>query len=390
MEILRHAFGENIVASNGISERPPVVDYQERTIPINDVVSYSIFDTPTFLDRCGNKLIKLGSAEVRTAEKVIIPHLSDAIAMLALGGDNFSLEYGIPYNFLGWNAMARDAGLPVFIWGASIGPFTKEPTFEGQFVRHARTLTRIFVRETETLAYLTRLGLEEKLHLAADPAFAMVPKKPRDEAESLGQAIGINLSPLMAQFVTAGNMDAWKEMAVQMLLAIIKTTERPIVLIPHVNATDATRSSDAGWYYKDDFGFLSEVKNDPRLKDLPLTLLSNELSAPELKHEISRLWAFAGARTHATIAAFSAGVPCISLAYSIKARGLNKDIFDTTDFCIAPAQLSPSRLVTAFNELELARTDMLQRYESIIPKLTKSAFDAGEVLKADIESHYEK
>jgi polysaccharide pyruvyl transferase WcaK-like protein len=387
MEILKHAFGEHIIACNGVSERPPVVEEQEKMIPIQAVCSYSISETSSFLERCRNKLIKLRSAEVPYAKKVIAPHLRDAVAMLALGGDNFSLEYGIPYSFLGWNSIARDAGMPVFIWGASVGPFSKEEKFERQFVQHARTLTRIFVRETETISYLTRLGLEHKLYLAADPAFAMLPKKPRHEVESLEQAVGINLSPLMAQFVTAGDMDAWKEMAVQMILAVSKAVKRPIALIPHVNATEATRSCDPGWYYKDDYGFLAGVKNDPRLKGLSITLLSNELSAPELKHEISRLWAFAGARTHATIAAFSTGVPCISLAYSVKARGLNKDVLGTTDFCISPTMLSPTRLVDAFKELEGARTDIIQRYELVIPKLKKSAYAAGEILKADIENH---
>jgi polysaccharide pyruvyl transferase WcaK-like protein len=306
--------------------------------------------------------------------------------MLALGGDNFSLEYGVPYNFLGWNALARDAGLPSFIWGASIGPFSRAPAFEKQFIRHARTLTRLFVRESETLAYLTRLGLEEKLYLAADPAFAMNPTKPSVEAEGLEHAIGISLSPLMAEFVTAGNKTAWKDITVEILLAIAKASERPLVLIPHVNASSATRSCDPGWYYKDDYGFLSEVSRDRRLNGISIQLLSNELSAPELKYEISRLWAFAGARTHATIAAFSTGVPCISLAYSVKAMGLNRDIFGSTDFCLPPSSLSPERLVSAFSELEKSRAAILLRYKDVIPKLKQSALSAGTVLKSDIAS----
>lgn len=387
MEILRNTFGENINASNGIGERPPVVEYQEKTIALCNVNSYSIYSTPTFFDRCRNELTKLFSGEVVSADKIIAPHLSRVSAMLALGGDNFSLEYGIPYNFLGWNAIARDAGLPVFIWGASIGPFKNEPKFERQFVRHANTLARIFVRETETLTYLTKLGLEHKLHLMADPAFVMAPKKPLKEADSLEQAIGINLSPLMAEFVTRGNTAAWKETAVQILLAVAKAYGRPIALIPHVNATEATRSCDPGWYYKDDYGFLSDVSRDPGLKGLPITLLSNNLSAPELKHEISRLWAFAGSRTHATIAAFSTGVPCISFAYSVKARGLNKDILGTTDYCISPASLSPDRVVAALRDLERSRSEVLQRFESVIPKLKQSAYAAGAKLKSDIENH---
>lgn len=388
MEILRSAYAGRVVAYNGVSEGSPVVEHQEQTSPVPDVTSFSTKALPSTLEEFRNKVVRRLSAEVRSAQTTIAPHLNDSSAMLALGGDNFSLEYGVPYLFLGWNAIARDAGLPVYIWGSSIGPFSSNPRFERQFVRHARTLAGIFVRESESLAYLTRLGLGDKLTLAADPAFAMIPEKPREATESLEDSVGINLSPLMAHFVTAGNMSAWKSMAVQLILSVAKATGRPIALVPHVNATDATRSCDPGWYLKDDHRFLAELQNDPQLSHVPLTLLSHKLSAPELKYEISRLWAFAGARTHATIAAFGSGVPCISLAYSVKARGLNKDIFDTTDFCLSPAQLSPKRLVDAFSELESARSSIMRCYESAIPKLKSSAYAAGQVLKNSTEAYH--
>ncbi len=388
MDILRSAYAGRVLAANGVSERLPVVEHQEQTSPVPDVTSFSIMAPASIREKVRNKFVRRLSAEVRSAHTAIAPHLNDSRAMLALGGDNFSLEYGVPYLFLGWNAIARDAGLPVYIWGSSIGPFTGNPRFERQFVRHARTLAGIFVRESETLDYLTRLGLGDKLTLAADPAFAMAPEKPGDAADSLEDSVGINLSPLMAHFVTGGNMSAWKSMAVQLVLSVAKATGRPIALVPHVNATDATRSCDPGWVLKDDYRFLAEVQSDPQLSRVPLTLLSDKLSAPQLKYEISRLWAFAGARTHATIAAFGSGVPCISLAYSVKARGLNKDIFDTTDFCLSPAQLTPDRLIDAFRELESARPSILKCYESAIPKLKSSAYAAGEALKKSIEAYH--
>ena len=50
------------------------------------------------------------------------------------------------------------------------------------------------------------------------------------------------------------------------------------------------------------------------------------------------------ARTHATIAAFSTGVPTISLGYSRKAQGINQDVFDTTDYCLKSSELSAASL----------------------------------------------
>lgn len=49
---------------------------------------------------------------------------------------------------------------------------------------------------------------------------------------------------------------------------------------------------------------------------------------------------FAGARTHSTIAALSSGVPTLSFAYSIKATGINRDLFGHTDYCRGPLNLN--------------------------------------------------
>ena len=45
-----------------------------------------------------------------------------------------------------------------------------------------------------------------------------------------------------------------------------------------------------------------------------------------LKNIISNCHYFMGARTHSTIAALSSYVPTISIAYSIKAFGINEEI----------------------------------------------------------------
>ena len=45
-----------------------------------------------------------------------------------------------------------------------------------------------------------------------------------------------------------------------------------------------------------------------------------------------------GARTHATIAAYSTGVPTLVIGYSVKARGIAKDLFGTEDGFVLPVQ----------------------------------------------------
>ena len=58
------------------------------------------------------------------------------------------------------------------------------------------------------------------------------------------------------------------------------------------------------------------------------TVIQNEYSCSELKAVIGRCALFIGARTHATIASSSQGIPTIALAYSTKAFGIMEDVLD--------------------------------------------------------------
>lgn len=59
----------------------------------------------------------------------------------------------------------------------------------------------------------------------------------------------------------------------------------------------------------------------------------------ELKGIIAQCRFFIGARTHATIAAYSSGIPTLVVGYSVKARGIAKDLFGKEDGYVIPVQL---------------------------------------------------
>ena len=110
-------------------------------------------------------------------------------------------------------------------------------------------------------------------------------------------------------------------------------------------------------------------------------LLPDDLCAAEYKWIISKCIAFIGARTHATIAAFSTGVPTVSLAYSIKALGLNKLLFDTDNYCLQPEHLTPEAVVEKVQlvldkSVEIRRQLMDQK-----GKIIADAFKAGEAMR---------
>src|SRR5690606_31704136 len=69
-------------------------------------------------------------------------------AVLSVGGDNYSLDYRLPSLWMGVDRLAMDLGKPVFIWGASVGPFEREPNFVPTIREHLAKMTLIMARES--------------------------------------------------------------------------------------------------------------------------------------------------------------------------------------------------------------------------------------------------
>src|SRR3546814_11186848 len=68
-------------------------------------------------------------------------------AVIAVGGDNYSLDYRLPSLTMGIDRLAMDLGRPVFLWGASVGPFEAEPHFVPAIRHHPMRMSGIMVRE---------------------------------------------------------------------------------------------------------------------------------------------------------------------------------------------------------------------------------------------------
>ena len=95
---------------------------------------------------------------------------------------------------------------------------------------------------------------------------------------------------------------------------ILSNTDMRICLIPHVV-----------WEYNNDRKPLISLYK--KFKDTNRVILLEDHNCEELKGFISRCRFFVGARTHATIAAYSTCVPTLVVGYSIKSRGIATDLF---------------------------------------------------------------
>lgn len=302
-------------------------------------------------------LISLGCPPFKP-DAATMAALHEADQVIITGGDIISLEYGLPslYFWVGMAEWARRLDKPVHLWGASVGPFTANPQVEQQMARHlSRCYNSISVRESSTRDYLAKLGVPD-VQYVADPAFHLKPE-PHSAADALfavasNGVLGLNVSPLVRTFLKDEKARrAFDAEIMRFLRHVALERGMPVLLVPHVDPYDGTSWNSDGIYMK---GLMQAA-------DLPadkLMILPSDLNAAQLKHSLSRCRFFIGARTHATIGAISQGVPTVSIAYSVKAVGINRDLFGDREVVLPTPKVSFETLNGALDRLIAQETDL--------------------------------
>jgi colanic acid/amylovoran biosynthesis protein len=303
--------------------------------------------------------------------KEMLLHIPKSKAVLSIGGDNYSLDYGIPKSFIFLDEVVLEKNIPLIIWGASVGPFDKNPEYEKYIINHLKQVTGIFARESTTIKYLDKNAVRENVIKVGDSAFLMDGSEPRSKKkiEIKENSIGINLSPLMARYVTEGDEEAWIKTASNILTEITRNVDEHIYLIPHVTS-----------FHSDDHLFLKKVQEIMGEFNDKITLIPPIYNASETKWIISKMKLFAGSRTHSTIASLSSCVPTLSFAYSIKAKGINDDIFGHTDYCIDPRNLTPENVTKKIKEMLHQIPEIKMVLNETIPNIQNEALLAGKYL----------
>ena len=254
--------------------------------------------------------------------------LASVDAVLAVGGDNYSLDYRIPSPVMALDRFAMDMGKPVILWGGSVGPFEREPAFVGSITRHLSRMHYVAARESLSHRYLTeQLGLRNVIRMV-DPAFMLVPEAVDLKAfwpTGGSNVLGLNVSQLMERYRRPGQ-DLRAEVATFIRHAV-NVRGMGVLLVPHNDPWhDKRRAGDAAYMAP----LLAGLADLGRA----VTMMPQSMNAAQAKYVISHLRLFIGARTHAIIAALSSGVPAVSIAYSVKARGINRDLFGSEDMVL--------------------------------------------------------
>ncbi len=301
-------------------------------------------------------------------------HLLDELkpdVVLNVGGDTYC--YGIPWMSVALNLEAKKRCIPTVFWGCSV----EESVFSQEIMRKDVNLYSYIVSR-ESLS--TKILMDVCKHKNAifqtcDPAFWLqtVPVElPENFIE--GNTLGINLSPVMIGSGECRDSMAYKNVK-HLMEHVCKNTDMNICLIPHVYKANPI-SGDLIILNQ----LYEEFKHTGRV-----AIINEDLSCVKLKYAISKCRFFIGARTHSMIAAYSTGVPALALSYSLKSRGLAKDIMgDENKYAISWKELDKeeqlldvfcNNIVSEENLLRERLSDFMPAYKQSIMMASKRIFE---------------
>jgi len=300
-------------------------------------------------------------------EGPFVADMRRADAVLSIGGDNYSLDYGLSglYFNLGISEAAMTLGKPTLLWGGSVGPFGNNSRVVRRVVDHLRRFSLVTVRESHSLEYLKSLGVGANVLQVADSAFALEPETVDTRswwpAETGEGVVGLNIGWLIDSLRRQRGEDGGVVGdAAHFVRDVMERTGFAVVLVPHVAPLNgAAFNNDEAF----NLGLIRELGGAGRR----LAQVPGGLNAAQLKHVISQCRFFIGARTHATIAALSSGVPTLSIAYSVKAKGINRDLFGDERYVLETPSLARETLWSGLELLQRDEAAIRQRYAAALP-----------------------
>ena len=283
------------------------------------------------------------------------PSLKENDAYISVGGDNYC--YGDGHMAAAFNRELKKLGKKTVLWGCSIG----EDDLSEDKIKDLKTFDLIVTREALTFETLKKHGIDKNTLLYPDPAFTLdIDEKTGKAFEVKPNTLGFNISSLVGKYSAKGiSIEA---ISTDFLRYILDNSDKNILLIPHV-----TKDSDG------DQLILSRIAD--KLGSDRVSVVPSTFTAAQYKSIISRCDMFIGARTHATIAAYSTCVPTLVIGYSVKSKGIATDIFDTDDGLVIPVSEidSAEKLIKAYEDF-LSKKDLYRkRLEEFMPSYIEKA-----------------
>lgn len=282
----------------------------------------------------------------------------DSQIAFSVGGDNYCYK-GYNEELRAINEKFKQKNIRTILWGCSIEP----EILDNDLVRDLSEYSIIFARESITYNALLQKGLNN-VKLFPDSAFQLdridLPL-PKNFIEK--KMVGINISPLILEHEE--NKGLLLENIDNLINHILKNTDFNIALIPHVV-----------WSHNDDRIPLAEILK--KHGESERIVLLEDHNAIEQKGFIARCRFLFAARTHASVAAYSQHVPTVVLGYSVKSKGIAKDIFGSYENFVVPVKNlhTTQELVNSFEFLRKNEDEILNKYEEVMPKYKEKCLKA--------------
>ena len=284
--------------------------------------------------------LRTAHAMTRVGGMISAPARSIASSRAVLdisGGDSFTDIYGLKrFQAMALTKkMALNAGVPLILLPQKLGPF-RNTELAAEAVSILRGAAAVWVRDAQSFEFLQEhLGSDfdpERHRLAVDVAVTLPQKEPQGLSDEVQRLLtptlksdfplaGLNVSGLLCNdasearrtFNLAASHDEQIEVLARSLLK--GDPNLRLLLIPHVHKPETETESDLAACRR-------LLRRLGPVAHKRVYILEQHLDAMELKWVLAKLDWFAGARMHATIGAFSSGVPTLGLGYTDKARGV--------------------------------------------------------------------
>lgn len=289
-------------------------------------------------------------------ERDVIKEMKDADICIHIGGDNYC--YGVNEWMYTINRKAKELNKKTVLWGASL----YDEITDVDLINDLQKYDFLMIREKISYNAIKKYIDEDRLMLVPDPAFSLVPKKVKLNSWYKGRKVlGLNLSPLTVK--TKEN-----ERAVNTFIDyILNTTDYSIALLPHVTVEEVS-----------DLSVLKKIKEEYKDEDR-IFLDDEEYDCQEIKYIISKCDLVIAARTHASIAAYSTGVPTLVIGYSVKSRGIAEDLFGNyQDYVLPTEELVGDQLINKFKYIDENKEkikEILKEMMKIVKKEAKNLYN---------------
>ena len=276
---------------------------------------------------------------------------------VSVGGDNYCYPWSAK-QAVELNREIRKHCRATVLWGCSVDPEAVIPEVREDLAKYDLITAR------ESISYELLKAINPNTVLVADPAFTLARRDlPLPESFAEHHTVGINVSPLIMKYGTEGQLIL--ENYEHLIRHILENTQMHVCLIPHVV-----------WEQNDDREPCRVLFE--KFRDSGRVCMAPDCNATELKGFIARCRFLVAARTHASIAGYSSCVPTLVLGYSVKSRGIARDLFGTEKGYVLPVQALKSGhdLAEAFRRLAQQEHEIRTALEEVMPRYRQRA-EAG-------------